>query len=53
MADPLRGAGPLAQQFHELAVQFIDAYPQFFDRHFDPRVSLQPSALSLQLELAE
>ena len=33
VANHQRGAGPLAQQFHKLAVQYIDSIPQFFERH--------------------
>jgi hypothetical protein len=33
MADHQRGAGPLAQQFDKLAVQDIDSFSQFFERH--------------------
>ena len=33
MADHLRGAGPLAEQLHKLAVQSIDLNSQFFQRH--------------------
>ena len=34
VADHLRGAGSLAQQFHKLAVQNINLFSQFFQRHF-------------------
>ena len=34
VADHLRGAGSLAQQFHKLAVQNINLVSQFFQRHF-------------------
>ncbi len=33
MTNHQRGAGPLAQQFHKLAVQNIDLISQFFQRH--------------------
>ena len=33
MTDHQCGAGPLAQQFHKLAVQNIDLVAQFFQRH--------------------
>jgi hypothetical protein len=33
VADHLRGACPLAQQFDELAVQSINLISQFFERH--------------------
>ena len=33
MTDHQRGARPLAQQFHKLAVQGIDLISQFFQRH--------------------
>ena len=34
VADHLRGAGPLAEQLDQLAVQGIDSDSQFFQRHF-------------------
>jgi hypothetical protein len=33
MADHLRRARPLTEQFNKLAVKLIDADSQFFDRH--------------------
>ena len=46
MADHLRGAGPLAEQLNELAVQFIDSISQFFQRHFI--LVLRPSPVAVQ-----
>jgi hypothetical protein len=35
-------AGPLIEQFHQLAIQLIDSFSQFFQRHFILVVRLRP-----------
>ena len=53
VADHLRGAGPLAEQLNELAVQLIDSISQFFQRHFILVVRLRPGrGDSIKTELA-
>jgi hypothetical protein len=48
LADHLRGAGPLIEQVNELAVQNIDLFTQFFERHSILELE-QLSAFSRQL----